>query len=325
MIVGDGILGEDPSEPEYNHPKLIEFPLHLALPCIFLLLLSLAWAGGTGIQDFLNIGELLAKYFQYDFIASRNSSIWSDYLAGTIGVGFMVAGYGTNVGHELTHRIKNKLAMLEGRWLLSASCNPDFAIEHVFGHHVTVCTEDDPATAKRGENVYAFFFRSTILGHLSAWSHEIIRLNKKDNAIFSLNNRMLTGYLMSAVWPIMFYSAAGVFGLLLFFSQAVFAKLILEIVNYMEHYGLTRKPGQQVGPEHSWNTNQTMSGMVLFSLTRHSAHHEKPKEKFWKLESYENAPQMPYGYLITLVICLIPPLWYRIINPRLDQWELEYS
>ena len=113
--------------------------------------------------------------------------------------------------------------------------------------------------------------------------------------------------------------------LILFLCQAAFAKFILEVVNYMEHYGLSRSEGQPVGPEHSWNTNHRMSSMVLFSLTRHSAHHEKPKVKFWKLDPYADAPQMPYGYLTTLVICLIPPLWYRIITPSLNEWKLQYT
>ena len=130
---------------------------------------------------------------------------------------------------------------------------------------------------------------------------------------------------MSLLWCILFFNAGGGFGLALFLGQAIFAKFILEIVNYMEHYGLVRSTGQPIGPEHSWNTKKKMSTMVLFSLTRHSAHHEKPKVKFWKLDAYEDAPQMPYGYLTTLIICMIPPLWYRIITPGLNVWEQEYA
>ena len=325
VIGGDALLGEDSSTPKYTYPQLIELPLHLALPTITILLLSTAWASGTGTQDFLGIGNFLGSLISYNFIAARNGSIWSDYLGAVISVGFIVAGYGTNVGHELTHRIKDRIAMLEGRWLLSASCNADFAIEHVYGHHVTVGTDDDPATALKGENVYKFFVKSTVLGHISAWRHELKRLSKKGDSAFLFRNRMLTGYFMSLLWCGLFYIAGGLFGLLLFLGQALFAKFILEIVNYMEHYGLKRLPAVPVGFEHSWNTNKRMSGMVLFSLTRHSAHHEKPKVKFWKLDPHTSAPQMPYGYLTTLFICLIPPLWYRIITPSLNEWEKQYT
>ena len=136
---------------------------------------------------------------------------------------------------------------------------------------------------------------------------------------------MITGYMMSISWCAVFYIAGGVFGLILFLGQAAFAKFILEVVNYMEHYGLFRKTEEPIGPQHSWNTNQRMSSMVLFSLTRHSAHHKKPTIKFWKLNPYADAPQMPYGYLTTLVICLIPPLWYRTISPALKEWEQRYA
>jgi hypothetical protein len=156
VIGGDAILGEDTSKPKYNYPWLIELPLHLALPIIVLMLFSFAWATGTADKDFLSIGKLLSGFFAYDFLAARNANVLSDYIGATLGVGFMVAGYGTNVAHELTHRIKDKFAMFEGRWLLSASCNADFAIEHVYGHHVFVGTDEDPATAKKGENVYNF-------------------------------------------------------------------------------------------------------------------------------------------------------------------------
>ena len=321
VIVGDATLGEDPSQPKYSYPWLIELPLHLALPLITLLLLSFAWASGSGTQDFFGIGKLLTGWFVYDFFAARNASIWSDYLGAILGVGFIVAGYGTNVGHEFIHRLKDKIAMLQGRWLLSTSCNPDFAIEHVYGHHLTVGTKEDPATARKEENVYTFFIRSTVMGHISAWKLELKRLRKKEYSLISLRNRMITGYMMSGFWCVIFFIAGGVLGLGLFLGQAVFAKFILEIVNYMEHYGLTRKPEQRIAPKHSWNSNKKMSSLVLFSLTRHSAHHEKPIEKFWKLDPYEDAPQMPYGYLTTLLFCLIPPLWYRIMTSRLDDWE----
>lgn len=325
VVGGDAVLGNDDSQPEYSYPWLLEIPLHLALPIIILLLLSFAWSAGSLGEDFLGIGKLLSGLFKYDFLAAREGNMWSDYIGALLGVGFMVAGYGTNVGHELTHRIKNRIAMLEGRWLLSASCNADFAIEHVYGHHVTVGTNQDPATARRGENVYIFFIRSTIMGHIHAWQHELKRLRKQRNYVLSIYNRMITGYMMSVLWGCIFILAGGVFGLILFLGQAAFAKFILEVVNYMEHYGLFRRPEHPVGPEHSWNTNKTMSTLLLFSLTRHSAHHETPRVKFWKLDPYENAPQMPYGYLTNLVICLIPPLWYHIINPNLNKWEQQYS
>ena len=325
MILGDAILGEDSSQPVYKYPLFLEIPLHMALPLIFLLLTSFAWSSGTGNHDFLNFGKLLNNFFGYDFLVARNENEVIDYIAALLGVGYMVAGYATNVGHELTHRTKDRIALIEGRWLLSASCNSDFSIEHIYNHHVNVGTELDPATARRGENVYAFSIRSTVMGHLSAWKLELKNLHKKGIRILSFNNRMISGYLMSIFWCVLFFIAGGYKGFILFLGQAIFAKFVLEIVNYMEHYGLLRKPEQRIGPEHSWNTNKKMSGMVLFSLTRHSAHHEKPRIKYWRLDPYLDAPQMPFGYLTTTLICLIPPLWYKIMTPKLIEWDRKYA
>ena len=325
FIIGDAILGEDTAQPDYKHAWIIEVPLHLALPMLTTLLVAFAWSTGSGSQDFLRIGIAFEKLFSYDFLATRNENTWFHYLGGIISVGFLIAGYGTNVAHELVHRVNNKLAMFEGRWLLSTSCNPDFAIEHVFGHHSTVGTDEDPATAKRGDNVYSFFLRSTVLGHMSACRIELNRIRKKNISIFSIQNRMITGYLMSFAWIFLFYYGGGITGLVLFFGQAVIAKFILEIVNYMEHYGLSRETGSPIKPEHSWNTNKRISSIFLFSLTRHSAHHEKPKDSFWILDPYLHAPNMPYGYLTTLFLCLVPPLWFKVMDPKLKNWDLNYG
>ena len=325
MIFGDAVFKEDHSKPEYSYSFLLELPLHMAVPSIIILLFVFAWSSGSGNEDFLNLGKNLTPFFSYDFLEARNKNDLIDYFGALLGVGYMVAGYATNVGHELTHRTRDKLALIEGRWLLSASCNADFSIEHVYNHHLNVGTEKDPATAKRGENVYAFFVRSTVKGHFSAWNLEMKNLRNKGIGFLSIKNKMITGYLMSAFWCILFFMAGGYIGLILFFGQAAFAKFVLEIVNYMEHYGLTRKPEQRVGAEHSWNTNKRMSGMVLFSLTRHSSHHEKPRLKYWKLDPYIEAPQMPFGYLTTTLICLIPPLWYKIMSPRLAEWDSKYN
>ena len=325
VVGGDALLNDDISTPEYKHTWILELPIHLALPMIFILLVSLAWSSGSGISDFLGIGAWLGKLFDYDFIQSRNGSVWVDYLGAVIGTGFLVAGYGTNAGHELCHRLQNRIAIIESRWLLSASCNADFTIEHVFGHHFTVGTEDDPATARRGENIYKFFPRSTIMGHISAWKLELKRLKKKHQSPWFVHNKMFTGYAMSLCWIGIFYAAAGLFSVILFLGQAFLAKFLFEAVNYMEHYGLTRRPDMPVRPEHSWNTNRRMSSMVLFSLTRHSSHHEKPKIPYWVLDPYTSAPQMPFGYLTTFFLSLVPPLWYRIMEPRLEKWYSEYA
>ncbi len=325
LIGGDYLLGEDISKPDYKYPALLSLPLLIALPLLTATLAALAWASGAPGTDLLGIGALLERLFAYDFLAARSANTGLGYCGGLLSVAFVIAGYGTNVAHELTHQTQSRWKMILGRWLLSMSCNADFSIEHVYGHHVTVGTREDPATARRGESVYAFSLRSTVLGHLNAWRLELERLRKRGYGVFSRRNRMLTGYLMSLVWIGLFAHAGGMSGVGFFLAQAVVAKFLLEIVNYMEHYGLVRDPSDPVLPRHSWNTNKRMSGITLYTLTRHSAHHERGSLPFWKLDPYPEAPQMPQGYLTTIVICLIPPLWYRVMSARLDDWDAAYA
>jgi len=325
FLLGDALFPEDLDEPNYSFPYIIEFPLFLSLPTLIILLISFSWASGSGNMDLFGIGQKLSIYFNYDFINIRNTNTWFHYMGGILTVGFSIAGIGTNIGHELTHRTKDPISMIFGRLMFSMSCNADFSIEHVYGHHVNVCTDNDPASAKRDENVYSFFIKSTILGHISAWKLELRRLKIQKKNIISFSNKILTGYLMSLIWVTLFVYGGGIFGFMLFMFQAIVAKFVLEAVNYFEHYGLRRQIGEKVKPHHSWNTNKRLSSMFLFSLTRHSAHHEKPRKEFWKLESYQNAPELPFGYFTSLLICLIPPLWKKIMNPLLDQWETEYE
>lgn len=323
VITGDLFLGEDTSEPQYKHTWILEVPLFAALPVLGALLMTYAWSLGTG--DFLGIGAALSTVFDYDFFAARARTQWHHYLGGAIGVGFLVAGYGTNVAHELCHRTRAPWSVRISRWILAMSANADFSIEHVYGHHANVCTDKDPATARRGENVYGFFVRSSIMGHVSAWEIELKRLKRKHLSVWSWRNKMFTGYAMTLTWAGLFYVAAGWLGVGFFFVQAVVAKFVLEVVNYMEHYGMSRDAGTKVRPHHSWNTNKKMSGMILYSLTRHSAHHEKGSLPFWKLSPYPAAPEMPQGYLTTIFLCLVPPIWKRTIDPRLAEWDRMYG
>lgn len=321
IIGGDAVSPDDLSRPVYRHKWLLNGMLYGAIPITLFQFLMLAWIAGRGSYDLLHIGVLIQNLAGFDAIAARNATLWYHYIGAVLGLGLVTAGYATNVAHELTHRTWDPIAWGAGRFLLGTSLNPDFAIEHIYGHHVKVGTQHDPAQARRGENLYRFIIRSSVFGHVSAWKLEQERLRKKRKWLFSISNRMLTGYLICAVYITAFAIAGGWLGVVLFVSTALFGKAILEAVNYMEHYGLIRVPGEPIKPRHSWNTNKLMSSLLLFSLTRHSAHHEKGDLPFWELKPYPEAPEMPFGYLTTLVISIFPPLWDRVITPALQEWD----
>jgi len=325
VIGGDFTLGADATRHQFRFPKLLNLPLYLALPLLSFFLLSLLWSCGSGTEDFLSLGSIFQNLTAYDVFAVREDNQWFHYLGAILSTGFAIASYGTNVAHELTHRIHEKFDLTVGKWILSMSMNADFAIEHVWGHHVRIGTKDDPATAREGETVYAFVIRSTIGSFHSAWEIEKKRLAKKQLQTWSWHNKVLRGHAMALCWISLFYFVAGTFGAIMFIGQAVFAKFILEVVNYLEHYGLTRDPKERVQPYHSWNANQRMSAMILFSLNRHSAHHEKGMLPFWKLDPYENVPHLPFGYLSMILISLFPPLWFKIMDPCVESWKKMYA
>jgi hypothetical protein len=261
----------------------------------------------------------------WDMQVARATITSGNLVGGVLTCGLLIALAGTNVGHELTHRTWDKTAMIIGRWMLAMSCDASFAIEHVYGHHLNIATKKDPATARRGENTYAFIIRSTIFSYLSAWEIEKTRLAKRGLSVWSWHNRMHAGNLMSLTYFIGFYLAAGWLGVGAFLAASLWAKSLLEFVNYMEHYGIVRVPGTKVEPRHSWNANQRISGYVLYNLTRHSNHHAEGDAPFWRLSPYPDSPMMKYGYLTMIVFTMVPPLYRKMMIPKLKDWDQRFA
>lgn len=325
MIVGDSISGNDLSKPKYQYVFLLNLPLYLALPIGVMGLLILLWFSQSGDQDLLFLGSLVIEVFEIPVFEIRQDTKWYHLMGLVHFTGYLTGGYGINVAHELTHRTWNRFSKIWGRWILALSMSTDFSIEHVYGHHENVGTKKDPATARRGENVYHFIFRSWFGSIKNSWDFEAQRLKKIKKPVLSFHNQVLRGHLMSFSVLIFFMVFGGWKGATLFLLQAFWARALLEIVNYIEHYGLVRVENSPVEPKHSWNTNRRISFYILFSLTRHSAHHEKGDLPFWELEPYPKAPEMPYGYLTTIYLSLIPPLWFRIIKPKLEEWDKHFA
>ena len=215
--------------------------------------------------------------------------------------------------------------MFVGRWLLAFSFDTSFAIEHVYGHHRYVSTTEDPATAPRGRNVYAHVVISTLRGNASAWHIEADRLRKRGLSAFSPKNAFVRGHLMSLALVGMAYAMGGPVAALYFVACALAGKALLEIVNYMEHYGMVRNPATPVQPRHSWNTNRRVSSWTLFNLTRHSHHHAQGEVAYHDLRPYPDAPMMVGGYLTTLVVAMIPPLWHALMTRKVLAWDREHA
>ncbi|HWW66966.1 MAG TPA: alkane 1-monooxygenase [Solirubrobacterales bacterium] len=239
-------------------------------------------------------------------------------LALTMGV---VGGIAINTAHELGH----KRASLE-RWLsrvaLAQSGYGHFFIEHNRGHHVRVATPEDPASSRLGESFWAFLPR-TVLGSLrSSWELEGIRLDRMGKSHWTLRNDVLGAWAMTVV---LFAVLTAVFGLVVLpylLVQAVVGFSLLEVVNYLEHYGLRRQKREdgryeRCLPEHSWNSNNVASNVLLYHLQRHSDHHANPTRRYQSLRHVDEAPQLPTGYAGMIVLAWFPPLWRQVMDPRL--------
>ena len=324
IILGDVIIKEDVEIKKFSHVFLLNFPMYLNLFILFFIVLcSVFVLSNAGENIFSNN---ILNYFYVDLVYASQTINTIDAICLTVLMGLFIGIMGTVPGHELVHRKKKKFDMLIGNWLLAFSWDCAFAVEHVYGHHKNVGLSIDPATAKRGENIYAFIIRAMINEHRDAWRIEIKQCKKKKKSYIGIHNRLLMGYLKSLFITIISYFIAGFSGLLVFLLFSFIAKSFLEVINYSEHYGLVRVAGEPVYPRHSWNSNSTMSSIYLYNVTRHSSHHEKANLKYWELESYEDAPMMPQGYLTMLYTALLfPYLFHRMMAKKLIYWDRHYA
>ncbi|MFT4746870.1 MAG: hypothetical protein ACI8XG_000947 [Congregibacter sp.] len=317
-VIGDMFFGEDLSQPNLNKKWQLNAMLYASVPTTFILMIACVWL--VTPFDWPAMHWLSAN-LGYDFVTAKANTHIIEILVATIFCGLMLSGVATVVGHELIHRIGNKIAITTGRFLMALSFDASFSIEHVFNHHVHVATENDPATAPRGRSIYKHVPIAIWGTNKSAWQLEKKRLIRKKQHQFSLHNQFITGWLMTSVWLGCVFLVGSWQGVLFVTGVGIVAKIVLEIVNYMEHYGLVRHPRERVMPKHSWNTNRKISCWAMFNLPRHSHHHSNCAIPFEELEAMPDAPVMLGGYISTIALVLLPPLWFKLMKPKLQHWD----
>jgi alkane 1-monooxygenase len=271
---------------------------------------------------FLMVPLQICFLFWY-FTIITDSPTYLEQAGRTIAMGMMCGIIGINVGHELGHRMK-KFERFFGEVLLLTSLENHFLPYHNRGHHFQVATPQDPATARRNEWLFVFWFRSQTGSYFQAWKIENERMKIQKQPILSLKNKMVQYTLVHLALFLLIYSVYGGFVLLQFIKVAIIGILLLETVNYIEHYGLLRKKREngtyeRVKRIHSWNSNHVLGRSVLFELTRHSDHHYKADRPYQLLESHEESPTMPTGYPGMMLLAFFPPLFFKVMNNRIDQ------
>ncbi len=238
-------------------------------------------------------------------------------------LGVLCGILGINVGHELGHRV-SRFEQFLGEILLLSSLETHFLPYHNSGHHYNVATPKDPATARKGEWLFVFWFRSQIGSYSQAWQIEAKRLKQKGTKFFSFSNKMLVYTFAQILLLSTIYYVFSIETMIAFMLASLIGIVMLETVNYIEHYGLLRKLKEngnyeRVQPYHSWNSNHIVGRTILFELSRHSDHHYRASKPYQLLDSMPNSPQMITGYPGMMLLALIPPLWFKIMNKQLEK------
>ena len=276
---------------------------------------------------YLNIPIVFGIFFFSLEKLALTSSVY-DIIGIILSASIVMATNGINVGHELGHR-KSLIARTCSKLLYLPCQYMHFYIEHNFGHHINVATPEDPATARYKQTVYSFWITSVIRTYVSAWEIQLKLLKVSKRSFFSIKNDMIFYTLFQLSFLLFIYYNFGLYLTLLSIVMSIVSFLFLETINYVEHYGLLRKKEpsgryERVKPHHSWNSNHTIGRIVLYELTRHSDHHFKSSKKYQILESLDECPHLPHGYPTSILLSLIPPLWFSIMNP-LVRTHMGYS
>lgn len=239
-------------------------------------------------------------------------------------VGLLISAV-ANVAHEFCHRLDRPVQRILGQALLALAFHPSLPIEHIYGHHRNIGTHEDPATARRGEGFWRYMVRSVGGTYRNASRFEKRRLRNHGAIRQVLFNRTYQGYAILAAWGVSAFMIGGMPGLLAFWLVGAFGMIIVELFQYLSHYGLVRVPGTPVRDAHSWAWSPLASSSLMLNLTRHGAHHRDSKCQFWKLYASTKGPTYPLGPNIMASAALFPPLFKHLAMNALSDWDRHFA
>ena len=327
VLIGyvDELFGDAGAKEEMPPIWYMQAMLFLTLP--LLIFATLIAFDTTSVNGFPWL-DAIVRTFGFDPVAARARPLglllWSNGAYTSLGVFYGAAG--VNVAHELIHRTDKRIDYLVGRWLLALTWDTGFAIEHTYGHHRNVGTEADPATARRGELVYTFIVRSTIGQWKAARKLEQDRLKRRGIPNTPWNNRFWRGQLMTLAVIAFYVAFMGPMGILLAMFSGAIGKIYLEVVNFIEHYGLVRIPGTPVEPRHAWDSYRRVSSGMFYNLQLHAHHHTIATRRYWELEQQNGkSPMLPMGYMAMILLSFIPYYWTPYSNRLLADWDRRFA
>jgi len=249
-----------------------------------------------------------------------------NFAALALAAGITTGVFGVLAAHELVHNPK-PMSQLFGVAMLSGMSYRHFRIAHVFGHHRMAATDQDPASARLGENVYRFLVRSIAGQYRDAWRIECARLRATEESL--IRHRLLSDALVMVSLYIAILVLVGANGVILFAAQSAIGIIVLETFNYVAHYGLKRERGafghEPFGAAHSWNSSNRFANAFIFNMGHHSRHHARPTAQYQTLEHDDQASELPLGYTASMLLALIPPLWHQIMDPEVERLHTRSS
>ena len=281
-----------------NETKLHNFALIIILPGIFFLILF----------GLIKVGQNNISYIQAAAIGAA--------------VGMSGGSVGFTTAHELIHRT-NKAMRGIGIILLVLCLYGHFRIEHIYGHHKNVATKEDPATARENENFYYYLFRCVIMSLISAWNIEKNILKNKKISTYNYKNRMLHYFFMEILLLSLSFVYAGLNGLIFILFHSIISIILLELVDYIQHYGLKRSKingkYEVYQDHHSWNSRHSSANWSTFNLGLHTDHHKSANKHYPLLSQQKKIKEMPNNYPIMIIMALLPPIWFKVMNPKINK------
>ena len=301
LPIADWIVGEDQNNPpeavvrQLDADRYYRWLTYLVVPLHFAALIGSAWWAGT---------QPLSAWAFFVFAIAAGAT----------------SGLGINTGHELGHKksvVERSLAKL----VLAVPAYGHFWVDHNRGHHRDVATPADPASSRFGESIYRFALREIPGAWRRAWRLEEERLKSRGRSVWHWNNQILQSYAVTVVLQLGLVFAFGWKMLPFLIVHNAFAWWQLTSANYIEHYGLKRQQRdngryEPCAPHHSWNSNHTLSNLVLFHLERHSDHHANPQRRYQSLRHFDDLPTLPNGYFGCYLLAWCPPAWFRVMDPK---------
>jgi alkane 1-monooxygenase len=303
----DALIGQDPSNPDPGEEPALaadKFYRVLTFACLPLYLAVLLWGA---------------------WVMVNAPFTWIGQIGWIISMGCVGGVVAINTGHELIHK-PTRSERLAGGALLASVGYGTFKVEHIYGHHVDVATPIDGSTARLGENAYAFILRAFMHNPRRAYALERAARARRGQTTRWWQSELTHWYGFTALLALACAAIGGWLGLAYFVGQCIGAIALLEIINYIEHYGLARRQlsngrWEKVDPTHSWNSNFILTNLFLFQLQRHSDHHANAVRRYQTLRHFPESPQLPAGYATMVVLAAIPWLWRKVMDPKVAVFE----